>query len=144
MALAVSNVMRNIFGIVGCFTWAFAATSAAMVSNIIGQGKKEQVQPLIYRIVKMSTGLSIIAAILFNLFPGLLLSIYGQDKEFITAAIPVLRIVTAAMVLMSFSVIWMNAVTGTGNSRITFLIELITIILYCIYVYAVLEKYNLA
>ena len=144
MALAVSNVMRNIFGLVGCITWAFASTSAAMVSNIIGQGKKEKVQSLIYRIVKISTGLSLIGAILFNLFPGLLLSIYGQDKEFIAAGIPVIRIVTAAMVLMSFSVVWMNAVTGTGNSRITFLIELITIILYCIYVYVVLEKYNLA
>jgi len=38
----------------------------------------------------------------------------------------------------------MNAVTGTGNSRITFLIELITIILYCIYVWLVLEKYFLS
>jgi MATE family, multidrug efflux pump len=144
MALAVSNVMRNIFGLVGCFTWAFAATSSSMVSNIIGQGKKEKVQSLIFRIVKISTGLSLIAAILINLFPRLFLSIYGQDQNFITAGIPVMRIVTAAMVLMSFSVIWMNAVTGTGNSRITFLIELITIILYCIYVYVVLEKYYLS
>jgi Na+-driven multidrug efflux pump len=124
--------------------WAFAATSAAMVSNIIGQGKKEKVQALILRIVKISTGLSIVVAILINLFPALLLSIYGQDKDFITAGIPVMRIVTAAMVLMSFSVVWMNAVTGTGNSRITFLIELITIVLYCIYVYLVLEKYFLS
>jgi Na+-driven multidrug efflux pump len=74
----------------------------------------------------------------------LLLSVYGQDEAFITAAIPVVRVVTIAMVLMSFSVVWMNAVTGTGNSRITFLIELITIILYSIYVYVVLEKYSLS
>lgn len=39
-ALAVSSVMRNIFGVTGSFIWAFAATSAAMVSNIIGQGKR--------------------------------------------------------------------------------------------------------
>jgi MATE family multidrug resistance protein len=143
-ALAVSNVMRNIFGLTGCVTWAFAATSAAMVSNIIGQGKKEQVKGLIWRIVKISMGLSLIFATLINLFPGILLSVYGQDEAFITAAIPVVRVVTLAMVFMSFSVVWMNAVTGTGNSRITFLIELITIILYCIYVYVVLEKYSLS
>lgn len=38
--LAISNMMRNIFGLFGIFVWAFASTSNAMVSNIIGQGKK--------------------------------------------------------------------------------------------------------
>jgi multidrug resistance protein, MATE family len=143
-ALAVSNVMRNIFGLEGCITWALAATTSSMVSNIIGQGKSDQVRELIWRIVKISTGLSLIVAILINLFPRVLLSAYGQDDAFTAAAIPVVRVVTAAMVLMSFSVIWVNAITGTGNSRITFLIELITIIIYCIYVWLVLEKYSLS
>jgi multidrug resistance protein, MATE family len=143
-ALAVSNIMRNIFGLIGCITWALAATSSSMVSNIIGQGKKEMVRELIWRIVKISTGLSFIIAVLINLFSQQLLAAYGQDEAFIVAAIPVVRVVTIAMVLMSFSVVWMNAITGTGNSRITFLIELITIILYCIYVWVVLEKYFLS
>jgi Na+-driven multidrug efflux pump len=83
-------------------------------------------------------------AVLINLFPDVLLTVFGQDQAFITTAIPVVRVVTLAMVMMSFSVVWLNAVTGTGNSRVTFLIELLTIILYCLYVYIVLEKYNLS
>jgi len=142
-ALAVSNVMRNIFGLVGCFTWAFAATSSTMVSNIIGQGKKDDITVLINKIVKISTGFALIIAALINIFPVTLLSVFGQNDAFTQAALPVVRIVTLAMVLMSFSVVWMNAVTGTGNSRATFIIELVTITLYCIYVYVILEKYNL-
>jgi MATE family multidrug resistance protein len=142
-ALAVSNVMRNIFGLIGCITWAMAATTSSMVSNIIGQGRKDEVIGLIWRIIKISTGLSLVLFLLINLFPEALLSIYGQDETFVNEAVPVTRVVTVAMVLMSFSVIWMNAVTGTGNSRITFLIELITIILYCMYVYLVVEKFFL-
>lgn len=143
-ALAVSNVMRNVFGIVGCITWALAATTSAMVSNIIGQGKKEHVYELIWKVIRISSGLSLCVALVINLFPGAILSIYGQDEEFIRVGIPVFRVVTAAMVLMSFSVIWVNAVTGTGNSRVTFLIELATIILYCIYIWLVLEKFFLS
>jgi len=143
-ALAVSNVMRNIFGLEGCITWALAATTSSMVSNIIGQGKSDKVRGLIWRVIKISTGVSLVIAILINLFPSVLLSVYGQDKAFTTAAIPVVRVVTSAMVLMSFATIWVNAVTGTGNSRITFLIELVTIIIYCIYVWLVLEKYSLS
>jgi MATE family multidrug resistance protein len=143
-ALAISNSMRNIFGLVGVFTWAFASTTNAMVSNIIGQGKEDQVVALIGKIMKLSVGFSMAVAVLLNLFPEVLLSIYGQGAAFTTDAIPVLRIVTAAMFLMSFSVIWLNAVTGTGNTRINLLIELITIFFYCIYVYLVLERWNLS
>jgi multidrug resistance protein, MATE family len=45
---------------------------------------------------------------------------------------------------MSVGTIWLNAVTGTGNGRITFIIELIAISLYCIYVYLVLELNKLS
>ncbi|MET0394001.1 MAG: MATE family efflux transporter [Chitinophagaceae bacterium] len=142
-ALAVSSVMRNVFGLMGCVTWAFAAASSAMVSNIIGQGKKESVVGLLHRITRMSVLVSLFICGLVNLFPQTFLSIYGQDAAFVAAAIPVVRVVTVAMLVMCFGTVWLNAITGTGNSRITLLIELCAIILYCVYVYLVLERYRL-
>jgi len=143
-ALAISNIMRNIFGLIGCITWAFAATTAAMVSNIIGQGKQDQVYALILKIIAVSSGVSLVICTLINLFPQILLSVFGQNASFTQHAIPVVRVVTFAMLLMSFSTIWLNAVTGTGNSRVTLRIEVITITLYCVYIYLVLEKFFLA
>lgn len=141
--LAISNTMRNIFGFFGVFTWAFAATTNTMVSNVIGQGKKDQVIVLINKIVRISLGISVCVALILNLFPHLFLSMYSQGEAFIEEAIPVVRIVSSALILMSFSTIWLNAVTGTGNSAITLYIEMITIVLYCMYVYLVLEVFNL-
>ncbi len=142
--LAVSNTMRNIFGFFGVFIWAFGSTTNSMVSNVIGQGKKELVIPLINKIALLSISFAIIIALLLNFFPGTYLSIYGQDEEFIRVGTPVLRLVATVMILMSVSSIWLNAVTGTGNSRVTFLIELLAIILYCIYIYIVLEVQKLS
>jgi putative MATE family efflux protein len=139
-ALAISNIMRNIFGIAGCINWAFAATAAAMVSNIIGQNQHDKVQPLILKIISISTSSAFVLCIIINLFPGILLSIFGQNESFIQHAVPVVRVITVAMVLMSFSTVWLNSVTGTGNSRVTLFIEMTTITLYCIYIYIVLEK----
>ena len=143
LALAVSNTMRNLFGFFGCFTWAFAATTNSMVSNVIGQGRMEEVIPLIKRIIFFSLGMSIIVFCLLNLFPTAFLSVYGQGPEFIAAAIPVLRVVSAAMLLMSIGVVWMNAVTGTGNSNMNLITESVAIVLYCVYTYLVLEVWNL-
>jgi MATE family multidrug resistance protein len=143
-ALAISNAMRNIFGLFGVFTWAFASTTNAMVSNIIGQGMENRVLQLIGNITRLSLSITIVIFILLNAFPGLFLSIYGQDAAFSEAAIPVLRVVSFAIILMSFSVVMLSAVTGTGNTRMNLLIEAITIFIYCFYVYFTLEKWNLS
>ena len=142
--LAISNTMRNVFGFFGVFNWAFASTTNSMVSNIIGQRKPEMVPKLVNKIMLLSVSFAITACIILNILPEAYLSIYGQAKEFIEIGTPVLRLVAGALVLMSVSTVWLNAVTGTGNTRMTFLIELAAIILYCIYVYWVLEVARLS
>jgi Na+-driven multidrug efflux pump len=115
-----------------------------MVSNVIGQGKKEEVLHLIKKIMMLSLSIALAVCVLLNLFPNLYLSIYGQSQDFVEAAVPVLRLITVILVLMSAAAVWLHAVTGTGNSRMTFLIELTTLVFYCIYVYLVLEVYHLS
>lgn len=141
--LAISNTMRNLFGFFGVFTWAFAATTNTMVSNIIGQGMHDRVMELIKKIMKISVGITLLVCLMLNLFPGIFLSIYGQDRAFIEEGIPVMRVVSTALVLMSVSTIWLNAVTGTGSPRVNLRIEIVTIIVYCLYVYIVLDVLKL-
>ncbi len=142
-ALAISNTMRNIFGIFGVFLWAFAATSTTMVSNVIGQGKSEEVLPLIRRIILLSLSCTIMLVIPLNLFPEYALKFYQQDELFIKEAIPVIRVISVALLTMSFSTIWLNSITGTGHTVVNLTIEIITITAYSIYVYLVLETWNL-
>lgn len=141
--LAISNTMRNIFGIFGVFCWAFASTANAMVSNIIGQGKKEQVVSLINKIAKLSFSFTAVLCLLVNIFPDLFLRIYGRDDGFNEEAIPVIRIITAGLLCMSVATVWLNAVTGTGNTKVNLGIEIITILLYTLYVWLVLKVWNL-
>jgi multidrug resistance protein, MATE family len=46
-SLAISNTMRGVFSFFGVFNWAFASAANSMVSNVIGQGKKELITPLV-------------------------------------------------------------------------------------------------
>lgn len=142
-ALAISNTLRNIFGLFGIFSWAFAATANSMVSNIIGQGKVEEVLPLIRRIVTVSFTISFIIFVALLAKPEWFLSFYGQGDDFIRDAIPVVHVVSLALLMMSFSTVWLNAVTGTGNTKVNLLIELITIVIYCTYVYLTLDYWDL-
>ncbi len=142
--LAISNVMRNLFGIVGCFAWAFSSASNSMVSNIIGQQLQHRVKELVFKIMKIALIFSVSIAILINLFTRFFLSIYGQSESFILAAIPVARIISFALILQSVSVVWLNAVVGVGNTKRNLIIEVIAITIYCMYVYLVMEHFNLS
>lgn len=143
-ALAISNTMRNIFGLFGIFAWAFAATANSMVSNVIGQGRVDDVLPLVRRIVKVSFSISFVIFLILVSNPEWFLSFYGQGDDFIKDAIPVVYIVSIALLMMSFSTIWLNSVTGTGNTRVNLMIELVTIVIYSVYVYLTLEYWNLS
>lgn len=133
IAKAVSNTMRNVFGLAGVFIWAFAGTSNTMVSNLIGQGRKEMVIPVVKKISLWSLGLCMVMICFLNLFPVTFFSLFGQDESFLAEGIPVIRMVSLGMIFMSVSNIWLNAVTGTGNTRINLQIEIISISLYMVY-----------
>jgi MATE family multidrug resistance protein len=143
LELSVSNTIRNIIGLFGVISWSFASTANTMVSNVIGQGMQDQVEPLIIRIMLMSLSICLGIALVLNFFPRAFLSIYGQDELFMRTAIPVLRMVTGSLCLMSMATVWLNAVTGTGKTRVNLAIEIVTLVAYVIYVYQVLEHYRL-
>lgn len=142
--LAISNTMRNIFALFGIFTWSYANTTNMMVSNIIGQGRSHEVLYLIRKITRLSFFTVITLCIVLNLFPETLLSIYGTDESFAAEAIPVIRTISVSLMMMAIAVIWLNSITGTGNTRVNLRIEIVAIVAYSIYVFIVIEKLQLS
>ncbi len=144
MNLAISNTMRNLFGLFGVFVWALGSTTNTMVSNIIGQGKSNQIFKVIAMLRNVSLGFTLISVFILNVFPTAIFSLFNNDPIFITNAIPVIRVVSLAMILMSISVVYLNTVIASGKSTISFLIEVVTIIFYLLYIYLVVEYYKLS
>ena len=133
VAKAISNTMRNVFGLVGVFVWAFASTSNTMVSNLMGQKREDKVLEVIKKITYWSFGCCFFMVSMLNLFPQLFFKLFGQDETFVHEGIPVIRVVSLGLLFMSISNIWLNGVTGTGKTKVNLGIELIAITLYLLY-----------
>ncbi len=140
---AITNVMRNFFGFFGCTTWALASTCNTMVSNVIGQGLQERVLKVVRMIMSLSVGFALLFALIINLFPVALLSIYGQSAEFIKEGVPIVRLVSGAIIAMSLGAVALNGVNGTAQTRATLNIEIVAIIVYCLYAWLVFEHWRL-
>ncbi len=144
MAKSISNVMRNVFGLAGVFVWALASTSNAMVSNLVGQRREDLVMEAIKKISYWSLGLCAFMCLLLNLFPELFFRLFGQDETFVQAGIPVVRIVTLGMLLMSIANIWLNGVTGTGKTKVNLVIEIVAITLYLVYTWIFMKVHYIS
>jgi putative MATE family efflux protein len=144
LAKSISNVMRNVFGLAGVFVWALASTSNAMVSNLVGQKREDLVMEAIKKISYWSLGLCAFMCLMLNLFPELFFRLFGQDETFVQAGIPVVRIVTLGMLLMSIANIWLNGVTGTGKTKVNLVIEIIAITLYLIYTWIFMKVHYIS
>ena len=139
-AKAISNAMRNIFGLVGIMIWAFASTTNTMVSNLIGQGMNNKVVPAINKIMLLSLGTTLCILSILNIFPYHFLGLFRQNDSFVEAALPVVRVVSLGMIMMSIATVWLNAVTGTGKTKMNLVIEIAAIVFYLLYTFISGEK----
>jgi multidrug resistance protein, MATE family len=138
--LAISQILRSVFGVVGCTSWALASTCNSMVSNLIGQKKIHEVIPLIKKISLLSLGASILLSILLIIYPTQFLQLYSNNLSLVNLAVPALYVVIIANLLLSLSTIWFNGVLGIGNTKINLAIEFFAITIYIIYCYFIIER----
>jgi MATE family multidrug resistance protein len=143
-AKAISNAMRNVFGLVGIMIWAFASTTNTMVSNLIGQGMDNKVVPAINKIMLLSLGTTLCVLLILNIFPYHFLGLFRQNNFFVEAALPVVRVVSLGMIMMSIAAVWLNAVTGTGKTKMNLVIEIAAIVFYLLYTFIIVKKLKLS
>lgn len=133
--LAVSNIGRSLYILLMIPASALATTVNTLVSNLIGAGRKEEVLPLINKVALISFVLMIPLMIIALVFPELFAHIYTDDASLILASISVIQIVSVANLFFAVFFIVFNGVSGTGNTRTAFLMEVITLFFYISYVY---------
>jgi multidrug resistance protein, MATE family len=136
-AKPISNVMRNVFGVAGIFIWAFSGTTNAMVSNLMGQQRHKDIVPAITKIMCWSIGCCLVAVCLLNIFPAQFFKLFNQPESFAIEGIPVIRMVSMGMMMMSIASIWLNGLIGIGKTTINLAIEILAISAYMIYSYYV-------
>jgi putative MATE family efflux protein len=134
-ALAVSNIIRSFYVVLMIPMWGFSSATSALVSNLIGQGRRDEVIPLAMKILRLCFFMVLVITLAGFIFPRQALVIYTDDPLLISASLDVLYVVNFAAMMLAVAFILFNAVSGTGKTQVTFFIETITIVIYLIATY---------
>lgn len=133
-SLAVTNIIRNVSGILFMVMMAFAATCGSLVSNLIGSGDKDCVAGTIRQHIRLGYMFVLPLALLFSLFPKLILGIYTDMPDLQDAAVHSLWVMCSTYLFLVPANVYFQAVSGTGNTRTALVMELITLAIYTAYI----------
>ncbi len=145
-SLAISNIVRSTSTLLFMPVNAFGATACTLVSNALGAGRANDVMPIIKRIILMCAAVTIPIMVILCIVPQWLLQIYTNDATLIAASLSSVYVMASFYVLALPGNIFFQGVSGTGDTRIAFVIEMITIIFYTLGIYFIIEqgKVNIA
>lgn len=141
--LAITNIIRNISGITFMIISAFASTCGSLVSNQIGAGKADSVVCTVHQHIKLALAIVLPLTVLFAIFPTLVLGIYTDMPDLIEASIPSLWVFCTTTWLTAASNIYFQSVSGTGNTRMAFILELSTLLIYATYITVIIQVMRL-
>lgn len=138
--LAVTTIVRSVSSLLFIIASSFATTGSSLVSNMMGAEQTRRVMSTVWRIVRMCYMLVIPLMAFIILFPKLVLMIYTDKPDLIDASVPALIVMTSAYLIQTAAFIWFNTVSGTGNTRSAFALEMIAIATYALYVYVIVIR----
>lgn len=135
--LAISNIARSVYMFLMIPGWALCSVTNTLVSNVIGEGKPELVLPITFKIMRFSVLLLLGIILLAAMIPNLILGVFTSNPELIAASRPTYYVILSALFFFSIMSIFFNAVLGTANTKMTLLIEIITLSIYLVYTWTI-------
>lgn len=133
--LAVSNITRSVSTIFFVIVNSFAATTASLVSNLIGEGKGDQLFGLCRKILKLAYAIGLPLVVLAMLFNRQIMGFYTDNPLLIEIAFYPFIVMLLNYLFAVPGFVYSNALAGTGDTRTAFIFQVTTIIVYLIYLY---------
>lgn len=140
--LATSNIIRSVYVVLLIPIMGFVSASNTLVSFVIGQKRQDEVLSLIFKIVKLCISGVLFLVLINLLIPEYVLSIYTNDKNLIAHALPSLYVVSVSSIFLTAGFVLFSGVSGTGMTKVSFVIETIVIIFYVALAYFLTNMNN--
>lgn len=135
--LAISHIVRSIYMVLMIPLFGFSAATSTLVSNLIGQNQHEGVMAFTWKVSKLTLLATALILPMNLLFPEKMISFFTSDPEILQGSVSVIYVITASMFAFSLAFILFSAVSGTGNTQISLLIETSTLVIYVATAYSI-------
>ena len=135
MELAVSNITRSVSTLFFVIVSSLGATNGSLVSNLLGAGQQKGVFPICHKIIKMgyAIGFPLVGVALFCDY--WIIGFYTNNETLVQHTVPPFIVMLVNYIFAVPGYVYISAVTGTGKTKIAFIFQVVTIMVYLLYLY---------
>ena len=133
--LAISNITRSVSAIFFVIANSFAVTTGSLVSNAIGAGEEKSLFSICGKILKLGYAIGLPLVGMALLCNQCIIGFYTDNARLIQLAFIPFIVMLLNYVFALPGLVLLNAVGGTGKTKITFLFQLTTTVVYLVYLY---------
>ncbi|MEN0006166.1 MAG: MATE family efflux transporter [Bacteroidota bacterium] len=143
--LAISNLVRMVYLMLSIPCWGFASGVNTLVSNFIGQGKKQVVLPIIWKTAKICWITTMLITVPVVLYPQQILYplLGGTDAALIADSQVILYLLMVILTVFSVGGVYFNGLAGTGATYFGLKIQMVSVVIYLVYIYTVVNYSDL-
>lgn len=134
-ALAISNLVRQIYMVMMVPLIGFTSATSAMVSELIGLGRSSEIFALLKRIMILSFATTAIISGINVAFPYFFPGLVVSDTTLVQDTLLSSYVISGSILLFAVAYVMFSGVSGTGNTAISLVIEMGSIGTYLIVAY---------
>lgn len=139
--LTISQNVRSVYFLSYIPIWGFAATTKTYVSQYLGNGHHSAMR-IIRRRIQLLTLIFLLVFFHGALFyPNYLIEMVNPSEAHLDRSAEVMRFVAVSILLYGFVSVYFQTISGSGNTMITFGIELTCIIFYTLAAYLLIKVF---
>ena len=139
--LAITNLVRMVYLVLSIPSWGFASGINTLVSNFIGQKRREAVVPVVWKTAKICFVMTILFSLPVIFFPEYTLYplLGSEDMSLIRDSQNTFYVLFGIISFFSIGGVFFNGLVGTGATMYGLKIQSICAVGYLIYIYVVVE-----
>ena len=140
--LTVSQNIRSIYFLCYVPVWGFAGTTKTYISQYIGRGKQQSLKFIQRRIQVLTLIFLFISFHGAIFYPETLIRMINPNEAHLAQSAETLRFISGSIFMYGFFSVYFQTINGSGNTRVTFLIEILCGFFYLCYSYYLIKVVN--
>jgi MATE family multidrug resistance protein len=128
--LTVSQNIRSVYFLAFVPIFGFGATTKTYISQYLGNMQSDQIRSIIQKVQLLSVSSLLIIFHGALLYPAELISLINPNEAYTAESGNILRLVFGSILIYAFMSPYFQTINGSGNTRITLIIEIFAIIIY--------------
>ncbi len=138
-SLQSAFIVRNMYMLAWVSVMGFSSATRTFTSQLMAEERWSDIKKLSWKVGLMNLcGVLLLSHGLW-LYPHWIASQFTQDAETIRLTLATMQIILPAMIIYSFTSILLAIVEGSGSTMAGFWIEVITSIVYALFVYTMVK-----